>query len=68
MGKFRSIADADAYAKKYHEDAEAGKFGSFQGGRAYRLTKGGQTLDATDLSDDDIKKLKAKGYSVERSQ
>lgn len=35
---------------------------------AYRLTKGGQTLDATDLSDDDIKKLKAKGYSVERSQ
>ena len=34
----------------------------------YRVTKGNQTLNLSDLSDDEIKKLKAKGYSVERSQ
>jgi hypothetical protein len=34
MGKFKSIADADAYAQKYHEDAEAGKYGKFPNGKA----------------------------------
>jgi hypothetical protein len=29
MGKFAHYQDADAYAQKYHEDAEAGKYGAF---------------------------------------